>query len=401
VVKSLTEKFVVTPWQVQGRVDYDKLVKQFGTKPLDEKLLKQIQKHAGLHYMLRRKIFFSHRDMDKILDWYEHGKNFALYTGRGPSGHVHLGHLMPWVFTQHLQEKFGAELYFQMTDDEKFLYNRELELNETHRLAYENALDVIAMGFDPEKTFIFADTDYSRTLYKIALQVAKLTTFSTAKAVFGFKNETNIGMTFFPAMQAAPCFLPSVLKNKKVPVLIPAAIDQDPYWRIARDAAPKLGYYKTAAIHSKFIPGLGEGGKMSASQPETCIFTTDNADQATKKIMSAFTGGAATVAEQKKTGGKPEICSVFQYYTFLFEPDDDKLAERCTACKQGALMCGECKKELARRVVKFLASHQKKREKARKKLEDFVLKNKPGKLSKELVKPLHPGIQKKLKSFYE
>ena len=65
-------------------------------------------------------------------------------------------------------------------------------------------------------------------------------------------------MTFFPAMQAAPAFLPSILKGENINWLIPAAIDQDPYWRgIAREVAPKLGYPTPAQIHSKFLPDLG------------------------------------------------------------------------------------------------------------------------------------------------
>ncbi|MCD6414716.1 MAG: tryptophan--tRNA ligase [Candidatus Diapherotrites archaeon] len=370
------EKFVVTPWEVKGEVNYDKLVKDFGTKKIDEKLLKRVERLTGkLHYMLRRGLFFSHRDFDIILNEYEKGQQFALYTGRGPSGQVHLGHLMPWIFTKYLQDKFGTELYFQMTDDEKFLFGQKEKLEETNKLAYENALDVIAVGFDPKKTFIFADTDYAKTLYPIAIKVARLTTFSTAKAVFGFKNESNIGSIFYPAMQAAPCFLPSILKGRNTRVLIPAAIDQDPYWRITRDVAPKLGFPKPAAIHSKFIPGLAEGGKMSASIPDSCIFTTDKPEDAKRKVMKAFTGGAATVEEQRKHGGKPEICSVFQYYAFLFEDDDKKLEERRNACKSGALLCGECKKELAERVAKFLKEHQKKREQAKKQLDKFVVKD--------------------------
>jgi tryptophanyl-tRNA synthetase len=60
-------KFVVTPWEVRGKVDYQKLIKEFGTKEISDKLLERIKKHSGeLHYMLRRKIFFSHRDLDWI-----------------------------------------------------------------------------------------------------------------------------------------------------------------------------------------------------------------------------------------------------------------------------------------------------------------------------------------------
>ena len=210
-------------------------------------------------------------------------------------------------------------------------------------------------------------------MYRIAVEVAKRVTFSTARAVFGFTNESNIGMIFYPSIQAMPCFLPSVLKGKNVPVLIPAAIDQDPYWRITRDVAPKLGYYKPTAIHCKFFPGLAEGGKMSASQPETCIFTTDTPKQAKKKIMSAYTGGRATVEEQKELGGEPEKCIVYWYEYYLFEPDDKKLQQMKADCLGGKLLCGYCKKNLAEKVSEFIASHQERREKISKEMIDKMI----------------------------
>ena len=108
--------FTVTPWEVKGDVDYNKLVEQFGTELINERLLARIQKHTHeLHPLLRRKIFFSHRDLNWLFDKYESGEKFYLYTGRGPSGDTHLGHLLPWIFTKWLQDKFKAKLYFQIT----------------------------------------------------------------------------------------------------------------------------------------------------------------------------------------------------------------------------------------------------------------------------------------------
>ena len=364
--------YTVTPWEVKGDVEYDKLIKEFGTFPLTDKLLARLEKHAGgLHPYLRRKLFFSHRDFDWILNRYEKGEKFVLYTGRGPSGNTHIGHLVPWIFTRWLQEKFGAKLYFQLTDDEKFWLNQGMDLNDTTSFGYENALDIIAVGFDPKLTKIFNDTEYAKTLYPIAAKVAKRTTLSTAKAIFGFKDSSNIGITFFPAMQAAPCFLPTILEGKNTPVLIPAAIDQDPYWRVSRDAAPKLGWYKPAQIHSKFLPGLG-GGKMSASDPASCVYTTDAPEVAEKKVMSALTGGRDTIAEQRQLGGKPDKCVVYDWHFYLFEHDDRAVEERFRKCKKGELMCGDCKKDLAGYVKAFLEGHQKRREKAKKNIDRFI-----------------------------
>jgi len=370
-------KMVVTPWEVSGDIDYDKLIKEFGTQKITDNLLKRIEKHTGeLHFMLRRKLFFSHRDVDWALNEYEKGNKFFLYTGRGPSGHTHLGHLMPWMFTKWLQDKFGSELYFQMTDDEKFLFNDKLTLEETNNFSYENALDVIALGFDPDKTFIFSDIDYAKTLYPQAVRVAKKLTFSTAKAVFGFKNEDNVGKIFFTSMQSVPAFLPSVQKKKNIPCLIPHAIDQDPHFRVCRDIMPKLGFYKPAAIHNQFLPGLGgPDSKMSASNPYSAIFTVDSPELAKKKIMKSFSGGAGTLEEHKKHGGNPDVDTACQYLYQMFEENDNKVKEIFTGYRSGAITSGEVKNMLAKKVMKFLKDHQKKREQAKKKLDKFVVKD--------------------------
>ena len=366
---------IVTPWEVKGKVDYERLIREFGTQPLTDELLKKITNYTGkLHLQLQRRLFFSHRDLDTVLELYEKGTKFVLYTGRGPSGPVHIGHLVPWIFTRHLQEKFGVRLYFQMTDDEKFLIDDDATLPETKNWAYENALDLIALGFKPEDTFIIYDVEDMDLLYDITLEVAKRITYSTAKATFGFQDSTNIGWIFWPAIQAVPCFIHKKLTGENVPALIPAAIDQDPYWRVTRDIAQKLGYHKPAQIHCRFLPGLGPGGKMSASQPETSIFTMDPPDLVKSKIWAAFTGGKATAAEQRKTGANPTMCSVFQYYIYLFEEDDRKLMERERKCKSGEMLCGECKKDLVERLNRFLGEHQKKREKAKDFIEEYHIK---------------------------
>ncbi|MDD1770699.1 MAG: tryptophan--tRNA ligase [Methanomassiliicoccales archaeon] len=366
--------FTVTPWEVSGEIDYDELIKRFGTKRIDEDMLARLSKYGPLHPLLRRGIIYSQRDLDWILDMKEKGEDFVLYTGRGPSGHTHLGHLMPWIFTKWLQDTFHAELYFQMTDDEKFLFNENLSMEDTLKASYENALDVIALGFDPKLTKIIVDTKCIRTLYPLALKVSKKVTFSTTRAVFGFDNSTNIGSIFYTSMQSAPAFLPSELKGKNVPVLIPCGIDQDPHFRVTRDVAESLGYYKPALIHSKMFPGLTGNDKMSSSQPETTIFTTDPPKVARKKIANAFTGGAVSAEEQKKTGGKPEVCSVYKYQYFLFEEDDKGVDDLADRCRKGDILCGECKKRLSDRLVHFLEAHQKRREEARGRLEEFLFK---------------------------
>lgn len=370
-------KHVVTPWKVEGEVDYYKIIREFGVEEVNEKLLQRIKKHTGkLHHMLRRKIFFSHIDMNYILDEYEKGNKFFLYTGRGPSGNTHLGHLVPWMFTKWLQDKFDVDLWFQMTDDEKFLFNPDLELEDTNKLAYENALDVIALGFKKGKTHIFSDIDYSKTLYRQALRVAKRLTISTTKAAFGLTDSDNVGKHFFTTMQSVPTFLPSVLSGKNIPCLIPCAIDQSVHFRLTRDIVGKLGYPKPAGLYSVFLPALtGPKGKMSSSIAESAVYTTDSPEVVEKKIRKyAFSGGRDTMEEHRKKGGNPDVDVSYQWLRF-FEEDDRKLEKIYHDYKSGKLLTGELKEILIEKLSRFLKKHQENREKARKVLDKFVIRD--------------------------
>lgn len=366
---------VVNPWEVASSsdkgVDYDKLIKRFGSSKVDDELIQRIEKVTGkpVHHFLRRGIFFSHRDMHQILNLVEQKKPFFLYTGRGPSSEaMHLGHLIPFIFTKWLQETFDVPLVVQLTDDEKFLW-KDLSIEEANRLAYENAKDIIACGFDVEKTFIFSDLDYisqSPAFYRNMCRVQKLVTFNQVKGIFGFDDSTCIGKISFPSIQAAPSFsssFPEIFNGKSnIPCLIPCAIDQDPYFRMTRDVAPRMGNLKPALIHSTFFPALqGAQSKMSASDPNSSIFLTDTDKQIKTKINKyAFSGGGATTEEHKEKGGNCDVDVSYQYLTFFME-NDDRLEEIRQTYTSGELLTGYLKKELVEILQKIVGEHRQRR----------------------------------------
>ena len=103
---------IITPFDVSGGVDehgkviaidYNKLIDKFGSQKIDRALLERFEKVTGHkpHRLMRRGIVFSHRDLNLILDKYEKGTPFFLYTGRGPSSDsMHVGHSIPFEFTK-------------------------------------------------------------------------------------------------------------------------------------------------------------------------------------------------------------------------------------------------------------------------------------------------------------
>ncbi|KAB0799029.1 hypothetical protein PPYR_06909 [Photinus pyralis] len=374
---------IVDPWTVVSSsdkgVDYDKLIKRFGSSQIDQELKDRFEKVTGkpVHHLLRRGIFFSHRDMHSILNQYEAGKPFYLYTGRGPSSNsMHLGHLIPFILCKWLQDVFDVPIVIQLTDDEKCLW-RDIKLEEANKMAYENAKDIIAVGFDLNKTFIFSDLDYvgqCPEFYRNMIRIQKCVTFNQVKGIFGFGDSDVIGKISFPAVQAAPALstsFPDIFAGKKIPCLIPCAIDQDPYFRMMRDVAPRIGFQKPALLHSTFFPALqGAKTKMSASDPNTTIFLTDTPKQLKNKINKhAFSGGQTTVEEHRERGGNCDVDISYQYLTFFLE-DDDQLEKIKKDYTSGALLTGELKKILIDTVTPILQTHQERRAK----ITDEVLK---------------------------
>ena len=74
----------------------------------------------------------------------------------------------------------------------------------------------------------------------------------------------------------------------------------------------ELGFMPPASIYHRFMTGL-TGGKMSSSKPESHIALTEDPKEAAKKLMRAITGGRQSLAEQKRLGGEPEKCSIYEF----------------------------------------------------------------------------------------
>ncbi|KAL1216440.1 Tryptophan--tRNA ligase, cytoplasmic [Cardamine amara subsp. amara] len=362
----------VNPWEVStkdgGKIDYDKLIDKFGCERVDESLINRVQRLTCRqpHVFLRRGVFFAHRDFNEILDAFERGDKFYLYTGRGPSSEaLHLGHLIPFMFTKYLQEAFKVPLVIQITDDEKCIW-KNLKVADTKKLGRENVKDIIACGFDITKTFIFSNFEYlGGAFYENVVQVGNCITLNKAKGIFGFSGEDHIAKISFPPVQAAPSFSSSFQHlfpgEENLRCLIPCAIDQDPYFRMTRDVAPRLGYSKPALIESSFFPALrGKSGKMSASDPNSAIYVTDSAKDIKKKINGAVSGGQDNKDDHKKYGANLEEDIPFKYLSFFLE-NDSELEHIKKEYGEGRMLTGAVKKRLTEVLIEIVERHRRAR----------------------------------------
>ncbi|KAF7954287.1 hypothetical protein EAE96_005416 [Botrytis aclada] len=378
-----TSKQTVDPYNVAGEIgadgiakaiNYLTLIDEFGTKKIEEADLKRFEEVTGHkpHRFMRRGIVFSHRDLHLMLDRHEKGEPFFMYTGRGPSSDsMHIGHTVPFEFTKWLQEVFDVPLIIMLTDDEKYIFSEKRTIEEVQSYTVSNAKDIIAVGFDPKKTFIFSDYDYmGGAFYKNVTRISKHVTLNVARAVFGFNDSSCIGKIHFGAVQGATSFansFPHIFgsdesKTTQIPSLIPCAIDQDPYFRMTRDVAARLHYAKPALIHSRFLDALqGPGSKMSASVDTSAIFMYDEPNKIKNKINKyAFSGGQVTEQEQREKGGDTEKDVSYQYLTFFLE-DDEELESIKKAYRSGEMLTGELKARCIQELQKYVKSFQERR----------------------------------------
>lgn len=384
----------VTPWEVQGEVvegkqvgiNYEKLMLQFGCQSLTLETIARFERLTGqrAHPLMRRGMFYCHRDFDKILDLYEQGKPFFLYTGRGPSSDsMHIGHLVPFIFCKFLQDAFKCHLVIMMSDDEKFLF-KDLTLTEVQHYARENAKDIIAVGFNPELTFIFMNSKYMGQMYETVVQVQKLINFNQASSVFGFDASDSIGKVAYPATQIATAFsqaFPHLFHGKTdVPCLIPYAIDQDPYFRLGRDIAHRVKSPKPASICSQFFPALqGYHTKMSASDENSAIFLTDTPDKVKTKINKyAYSGGGDTLEQHRAKGGNCNVDIPFQYLRFFMD-DDQELDTIRTEYSSGRMLTGEIKAKCIECLQKLVVGYQERRSKVTEADLDYFMSIRPRK----------------------
>ena len=271
-------------------------------------------------------------------------------------------------------------LVIQITDDEKYIYKPEIELDGPKgsiAMGRQNVKDILAFGFNPDKTFIFSDVEYIGHMYQNVIRVQKHVNYSQIKGIFGFKAEDNVGKFAFPPVQAVPAFsntFPHIFGKGHFPCLIPAAIDQDPYFRMTRDIAQKLKYKKPASIYSTFFPALqGKKSKMSSSAPNTSILVSDKADDIKKKINKyAKSGGGQTVEEHRANGCDLEVDVPYQYLTFFME-DDVRLEEIRVKYSKGEMLTGEVKQELIKIMQAFVTELQNARKKVTDKDVDFFM----------------------------
>ena len=355
----MKEKFELNPWEVTGKVDYSRIVKEFGLKEFTN-----LPRAFMENILFRRGVIFAHRDFERILDAISKKKKFVMLTGLMPTGKFHIGHMiiaMQMVFYQ----KLGAKVYVCVADVEA--YNaRGQDIETSRRIALEDYIpNYVALGLDLKKTDIYFQSERSKdgaksnAYYLLQNLFAKHLTFNEFKAVYG---EITPGKMVSALLQMSDILHPQLPEFEGAcPIVVPVGVDQDPHIRLARDVSQRISSPKLmqfSSTYNIFIPGL-KGGKMSSSDATSYISPTDSAKEVESKIKKyAFSGGRDTLEEHRKKGGDTNVDVSFQYLKYLFEPDDAKLEKIRKDYSSGKMLTSELKAITTTKINAFFKEHQ-------------------------------------------
>ncbi|KAF2246821.1 Nucleotidylyl transferase [Trematosphaeria pertusa] len=383
-------------------IDYENLSLHLGSLRVDNALMTRFKRVTGHepHHLFRRGIIFSHRDFEVILDRYERREPFFIYAGRGPSSNaMHAGHVIAFQLAKWLSDVFEVPLLVMISDAEKFLRapsDTKKSLEDYMEFGEENAKDIISVGCDWKRTFIYPVTKYMgedmgfkwnwRKVSYVCLghdqpllsaNGGQSTSAYHISVHCGFSlDDVNIGRLNFPAVIAAGAFASSFStifgktytsdterELNSIPCLVAVALDEDPYMQFIRATAKRNNIAQPSVLHTKYLDGLqGVGSKMSASIDLSAIYVNDTPDEIRAKVgLQPSPSNQRPSVDLQTPNRDPERNVCYQYLKFFLE-DDDELAQISHDYASGRLSSDGVKERCAQELIQICASIQERRE---------------------------------------
>mmetsp|Transcript_27128 Transcript_27128/g.75826 ORF Transcript_27128/g.75826 Transcript_27128/m.75826 type:complete len:580 (+) Transcript_27128:96-1835(+) len=228
-------------------------------------------------------------DENKIREVIEKGHP-RIYWGTATTGKPHLGYMVPiYKISDFLRA--GCEVTILFANLHGFLDNMKstwevLNLRmEFYEIVIKALLEFIGVPLDKLKfvrgTDFQLSREYTLDVYRMAASVTtEHTTRAGAEVVKQVANPLMSNL-LYPILQA----LDEEYLNVDIQF---GGVDQRKIFMFSRDRLHNVNYRKRAYLMNPLIPGLGESGKMSSSEPNSKIDFDDSDADVKRKIMKAF-----------------------------------------------------------------------------------------------------------------
>jgi len=274
-----------------------------------------------------------------------------VVSGMRPTGKLHLGHLVgalrQWV---ELQSTYDC-MYF--VADWHALTSEYADTAGLTAYAYDNVVDWIAAGVDPEQSTLFVQSlvpEHAELHLLLSMVVPipwleRVPTYKEQMEQLAEKDLSTLGFLGYPLLQGADVV---IYKGQYVPV----GDDQVPHLELVREVVRRFhGFYgevfpEPKPLLTRFprLPGL-DNRKMSKSYRNT-IDLSDDAEAVKKKVMRMYTDPKRIRAD---IPGTVEGNPVFSYHD-AFNPDAAEVEDLKTRYRAGTVGDVEVKQKLVRAI---------------------------------------------------
>ncbi len=279
-----------------------------------------------------------------------------VLSGIQPTGRFHWGNY------------FGAiRQYIDLQDaDQAFYFIANLhalttvrEPQKLHELTFDAAIDLLALGLDPQRAVLFVQSDVPQVseLCWLLMTGAPLGLLERCHA---YKDKKAKGVTADAGLFTYPVLMAADILAYDSDV-VPVGQDQDQHIEVCRDLAQSFNHHfgptfvlpKAKILDSSAkVPGI-DGEKMSKSYNNTLeIFDDPRAQR--KKIMRITTDSRPMEAPKE-----PETDHLYQLFSLV--ATDAERADMAALYRRGGFGYGEVKKALADAAERYFAAARARR----------------------------------------
>lgn len=227
-------------------------------------------------------------------------RHFYIQVVAHQKGTFHIGHLPGLRLCLAIQKHIRTPIEFMIADDEKIMRD-DISMTEMSDNVSSTLAQLYKIGFTEENTqFRINSRGITSEEYALLIRMMSIVSVHTLNSIFGEKR--NIGEYFYPLIQILPC-----LSAGRQCIVI-AGLDQDPFFRLARDLARRIGFNPPIVLYTKSVPGLDGSEKMSTSFPASIpIFLDDTPETIATKIRQIRKVGAGSLDELFEKGADLSI----------------------------------------------------------------------------------------------
>ena len=273
-----------------------------------------------------------------------------ILSGIQPTGRFHWGNYFGAI-RQYIALQGNEQSFYFIADLHALTTVREPDVLRQN--VKDAALDLLALGLDPQKATLFRQSDVPETT-ELTWLLMTITQMHLLEKCHAFKDKkakgvaADAGLFTYPVLMAADIL---IYDSTTVPV----GADQIQHVEVTRDLAQRFNtmYGETLLLPEAYVlddsakvPGT-DGEKMSKSYNNTIpIFETP---KKLRKIMMSIKTDSTPMEAPKD----PDACSVFELYKLFATPaEQSALADRYRA---GGMGYGEAKETLYQSAMSHFA----------------------------------------------